>query len=179
MSAVVIDTNVLLVANGSHADVSPQCRQACVERLLARQREGVVVIDDAYRILREYQNKTQPNQPKGVGDVFLKWLLQNVANGQRVHQVSITETGTNEYAEFPDPALQPEFDAPDRKFAAVASAHPDKPPVWQAADSKWLNWWGRLAAKGVRVQFVCPKDASRFYAKKFPGAAAPPFPEDA
>jgi hypothetical protein len=118
MSAVVIDTNVLLVANGSHADVSPQCRQACVERLLARQREGVVVIDDAYRILREYQNKTQPNQPKGVGDVFLKWLLQNVANGQRVHQVSITETGTNEYAEL------------------------------------------RLAAKGVRVQFVCPKDAS-------------------
>ena len=68
MSPAVIDTNVLLVANGSHADVSPQCRMACVSRLLAHQQAGVVVIDDAYRILGEYQNKTRPNQPKGVGD---------------------------------------------------------------------------------------------------------------
>ena len=27
----VIDTNVLLVANGQHADVSPGCVAACVE----------------------------------------------------------------------------------------------------------------------------------------------------
>jgi tetraacyldisaccharide-1-P 4'-kinase len=46
---VVIDTNVLLVANGSHQDVSAPCRAECVARLQARQKAGVVVIDDAFR----------------------------------------------------------------------------------------------------------------------------------
>jgi hypothetical protein len=135
VSPVVIDTNVLLIANGSHQDVSPQCRVECVARLLARQKSGVVVIDDAYRILKEYQHKTKPNQPKGVGNIFLKWLLQNAANGERVHRVAITETAPDEFSEFPDPVLQPLFDAPDRKFAAVAKAHPDKPPVWQRQEA--------------------------------------------
>lgn len=107
MSPVVIDTNVLLIANGSHQDVSPSCRVECITRLLAHQKSGVVVIDDAFRILKEYQHKTKPNQPKGVGDAFLKWLLQNAANGKRVHRVAIIETASDEFAEFPDPALQP------------------------------------------------------------------------
>ena len=176
MNPAVIDTNVLLVANGSHADTSLQCRQACVARLLAHQKDGVVVIDDAYRILGEYQNKTRPNQPKGVGDVFLKWLLQNCANVNRVHRVAISETQPDEFAEFPDLDLQPAFDAPDRKFAAVAHAHPAKPPIWQAADSKWLNWWQHLRACDVHVEFLCPADAQRFYAKKFPRAPVPTLP---
>ena len=80
------------------------------------------------------------------------------------------------YAEFPDAALEPQFDAPDRKFAAVANAHPDKPAVWQAADSKWLDWWPALDVKGVRVDFLCPDDACRFYAKKFPNKPPPKLP---
>ena len=149
---------------------------ACVARLLAHQKDGVVVIDDAYRILGEYQNKTRPNQPKGVGDAFLKWLLQNSATTTRVHQVTIHETQPDEFAEFPDHGLQPTFDAADRKFAAVANAHPEKPPIWQAADSKWLNWWQQLRTCGVHVVFLCPDDAKRFYAKKYPKAPVPPLP---
>jgi hypothetical protein len=176
MSAVVIDTNVLLVANGSHQFVSVPCRVECVTRLQARQKAGVVAIDDAFRILKEYQQKTQPNQPKGVGDAFLKWLLQNVANDRRVHRVSITETASDTFAEFPDAAFQPQFDAPDRKFAAVAHAHPDKPPIWQAADSKWLKWWPQLDVHGVKVTFLCPADSRRFYASKFPKQPVPDLP---
>lgn len=176
MKPVVIDTNVLLVANGSHEAVSGACRIECVSRLQARQKVGVVVVDDAYRILSEYQNKTRPNQPKGVGDVFLKWLLQNLANPVRVHQVSVTETEPKIFAEFPDAALQPLFDADDRKFAAVANAHPDKPPIWQAVDSKWLAWWPILAARGVAVEFLCPADAQGFFRSKFPGEPMPELP---
>lgn len=176
MTAVVIDTNVLLVANGSHPGVSKECRLECIARLQARQQDGVVAIDDARKLLGEYGNKTRPNQPKGVGDVFLKWLLQNQANSSRVHRVSITETAPNTFAEFPDAALQPEFDPPDRMFVAVANAHPDKPPIWQAADSKWLAWWPPLAAQGVVVDFLCPIDASTFYKKKFPGQPVPVLP---
>lgn len=172
----VIDTNVLLVANGQHADVSPGCVAACVERLQAMQSGGVTVIDDGHRILDEYLHKTQANRPKGVGDVFLKWLLRQVANPQRVEQVSLTDTGDQTYAEFPSPALQPRFDPSDRKFAAVAHAHPDKPPIWEAADSKWLDWWPALKACGVQVDFLCPDDTCHFYREKFPHQPLPPLP---
>ena len=171
----VIDTNVLLVANGQHADVSPDCITECVKRLQAIQKQGITVIDDSYRILGEYQHKTSLNPPKGVGDVFLKWLLRQSGTA-RVEQVPLTETTENCYAEFPDPALESIFDAPDRKFAAVAHAHPDKPTIWQAADCKWLDWWPALLAKGVGVDFLCPTDACMFYGNKFPGKSAPQLP---
>jgi hypothetical protein len=171
----VIDTNVLLVANGQHADVSEDCVTECVKRLLAMQQKGIAVIDDSYRILGEYQNKTSLTPPKGVGDVFLKWLLRQAGTAQ-VEQVTLTETAENCFAEFPDPVLEPVFDAPDRKFAAVAHAHPDKPTIWQAADCKWLDWWPALRAKGVEVDFLCPTDACSFYGKKFPGKPVPKLP---
>ena len=177
MSKAVIDTNVLLVANGQHQDVSDDCIAECVRRLQGMQASGVVVIDDAYRVLGEYQHKTSLNPPKGVGDVFLKWLLRNVGNSARVELVRLTETAQDCFAEFPDPALEPLFDAPDRKFAAVAHAHPDKPPIWQAADCKWLDWWPALQLKGADVEFLCPEDACGFYRNKFPGKPQPALPE--
>lgn len=172
----VIDTNVLLVANGQHPDVSPACVSECVRRLQAMEKAGVTVIDDGYRILSEYRNKTSVNPPKGVGDVFLKFLFRNAENTTRVEQVSLTERVTHEFVEFPDRALQLVFDPPDRKFAAVAHAHPDKPVVWQAADCKWLDWWQALHEAGVEVEFLCQDDACGFYRNKFPNKPLPALP---
>lgn len=176
MVRAVIDTNVLLVANGSHEDISDECRKRCIERLLAQKLRGKTVIDDCFHILREYQNKTHPNQPKGVGDVFLKWLLQNQRNGSHVEQVTITEIEANRYEEFPDEELEACFDPPDRKFVAVSNAHPEKPTILQAADCKWLDWWEALADHDVKVEFLCPDDACRFYTAKFPDNAPPSVP---
>lgn len=100
MIRAVIDTNVLLVANEQHADVSTECVTECVRRLQAMEKTGVTVIDDGFRILGEYQNKTSLNPPKGVGDVFLKWLLRQAGNPTRVEQISLTELAENEFAEF-------------------------------------------------------------------------------
>ncbi len=177
MSCAVVDTNVLLVANGKHPDVSPQCVLECIDRLEQLRKVGVVVIDDGYRILSEYQYKTSPNSSQGGGNQFLKWLLRNQANTCRVHRVPLTETADDEFAEFPDPVLQSQFDPPDRKFAAVAHAHPDKPLVWQAADCKWLGWWVALEKQGVKVEFFCPDDVIRFFKQKFPKQAVPPLPD--
>ncbi|QEY59200.1 hypothetical protein FXF61_08485 [Pseudomonas sp. C27(2019)] len=180
MLKVVIDTNVLLVANQQHSDVSAECVAHCIERLQALQSTGVVVIDDGFIILAEYQNKTRINPPRGVGDVFLKWLLRNMGNAQRVEMVSVTQTAIDCYAEFPDQALQAEFDPPDRIFPAVANAHPDKPIIWQAADCKWIDWWPTLAEHAIKVEFLCAADAQRFYKIKFPRqrhVPAPAMPE--
>lgn len=172
----VIDTNVLLVANGQHDDVSADCVAECVRHLQMMQTSGVTVIDDDYRILGEYQHKTRLNPPRGVGDVFLKWLLRH-ADTPRVEQVSLTESAAEQFVEFPDPDLEPLFDAADRKFAAVANAHPEKPEVWQAADCKWLDWWPALKAKDIKIRFLCPHDACSFYRKKFPDRPEPALPD--
>lgn len=177
MMKAVIDTNVLLVANGQHADVSTDCVTECVHRLQAMEKAGVTVIDDGYRILKEYQHRTSLYPPKGVGDVFLKWLLRQAGNPARVELVSLTELAENCFAEFPDPVLEHAFDAPDRKFVAVANAHPEKPSVWQASDSKWLDWWPALRTKGIRVEFLCPDDVCEIYSKKFPSNPFPGLPD--
>ena len=132
----VIDTNVLRVASGQHADVSPGCVSKCVECLRSMQQLGIAVIDDEYRMLGEYLKNPSLLKTNEVGGQFLKWLLQNQSNKSRVEQVSLTETAEHCFREFPDKALEPNFDAPDRKFAAVAHAHPHKPEIWQAADCK-------------------------------------------
>lgn len=178
MMRAVVDTNVVLVANGSHPDVSPDCVIACVDRLQQLMKSGRVVVDDSYRILEEYQHKTSPVKNKRPGDVFLLWVLKNIANGRCVERVALIEVAPDCFDGFPDAALQPQVDAPDRKFLAVAAAaaRPDLPPVWQAADCKWLDWWPQLKAAGVTVEFLCEADVCRFYAKKFPKKPVPQLP---
>lgn len=171
----VIDTNVILVANGQHEDVSNDCIEKCIEELIEA-RKHVTVVDDGYRIIREYLHKTRPNQPKGPGDAFLKWLLNNQNNKSCVEAVRITEQSEHVFEEFPDVDLQNQFDPPDRKFIAVAHAHQDKPSILQAADCKWIDWWQRLADFGLHVRFICKQDVSRFYARKFPERTMPPLP---
>ena len=67
----------------------------------------VVVLDDEYRIIREYQNKTQSRSSKKVGDVFLKWLLRNQGNTHHVETVHIIETNSDHFEEFPDRVYSP------------------------------------------------------------------------
>lgn len=144
----------------------------CVDGLLALREADQIVIDDAYRILSEYQSKTMSTVGRRVGDAFVKWILQNSANATRVLQVPITENEPDSFAEIPD-AVQAVIDPADRKFVAVAAAHAERPPIWQASDCKWLDWLTLLQGVGITLRFLCPQDVRRFYASKFPGKAVP------
>lgn len=165
-SHAVVDTNVLLVANEQHDNVSPEGIIACVERLERLRKGGCVVLDDGFEILREYGHKTKPNTGNRVGDAFLKWLLQNTGNPQYVEQIRIEKHADRGYAEFPDDAELKEFDYTDRKFVAVAIAHPGRPPILQGTDSKWMLWAERLSAYGIQVEFLCPGDVAGFIKRK-------------
>ncbi len=167
MSVRVVDTNVVLVANRQHEDVSPECVTSCTLRLQDIMRNGRLALDDRFLILSEYQHKTQPKRGNRPGDAFVKWALRNRCNPLQVESVSIEEDPARGFVSFPDdPALQ-HFDDPDRKFVAVASAHPDRPPILQAADSKWLGWAPALKACGIEVDFLCQSDIERFHKNKF------------
>ncbi|MCE8037032.1 hypothetical protein [Halomonas sp. MCCC 1A11062] len=179
MRRAVVDTNVLLVANRDHEDVSEECVITCIEAIDSLRRGGVTVIDDEWRILGEYTHKLNPRRGQpGAGDAFLKWLFQRRVDSRYVAEVTVTESADDWFEEFPDHTLQREFDPPDRKFIAVAAADAGNPPILQAADCKWLNWWQPLSIAGVHFRFVCPDDVGRFYSQKFPGQPRPEFPED-
>ncbi|WP_374278162.1 hypothetical protein [Azonexus sp.] len=167
MSKMVVDTNVVLVANGQHADVSPECVSACAIALQAVMRTGILVIDDAFQILLEYQNKTQPKKGNRPGDAFVKWALNNRSNTASITQVPLKKHEQRGFESFPDDIELANFDAPDRKFVAVSAADANHPPIAQAADSKWLDWAPALGRHGIQVEFLCSADIQRFHENKF------------
>ena len=153
----VIDTNVPAVANATDSEF-PACVAACVRHLTSFLACGRLVLDDGWRILREYMGNLHSSGQPGVGDAFLKWALTNQFNPQRCCLVRITPRDgcPTDFAEFPtDPRLR-SFDPSDRKFIAVAVAHPERPPVHQALDRKWWQHRSALRDNGVDVNFLCP-----------------------
>jgi hypothetical protein len=162
----IVDTNVILVANGQHQDVSPPCVATCALKLQSIMSGGRIALDHAFEILLEYQNKTTPKTGNRPCDAFVKWALQNNANAAKCDRVELHPHPERGYESFPDDKRLLKFDPPDRKFVAVAAAHENHPPILQAADSKWLGWAPALSDHGIEVDFLCPGDIQRFHDKK-------------
>jgi hypothetical protein len=125
-----------------------------------------LALDDCFQILLEYLNKTTPKIGNRPGDAFVKWALQNNRNQERVDLVQLTDHPSRGFDAFPDDPALGAFDSSDRKFVAVAVAHAKKPPILQAADSKWLKWAVSLQQHGITVEFLCQDDIARFAAQK-------------
>lgn len=172
----IVDTNVILVANGAHDDVTDECRDACAEMLLALTRGGRVLIDDANEIVDEYLHKSEPHKGQRLGDAFLKWLLNNQGNRNRVERVPLTRTAGGSYAEVDALEVPLTLDPSDLKFVAVAAAANQSTPILQASDSKWLDWWPELSMVGIEVKFLCPDDIARFHRRKYPKRVPPQLP---
>lgn len=122
--------------------------------------EGHVFVNDEGRIVAEYRRNLEARGQPGPGDAFLKWLLTHEWGGVRVTRVAITNEPEDPegYVELPDPPEGVCYDRSDRKFLAVAFAHPDRPPILQSLDSKWWGWRDALAIAGVDLFFLCPDE---------------------
>jgi hypothetical protein len=153
----VIDTNVLIAANGRDCpQVTPVCQMNTASYLRGIIENGTVILDNRWLILNEYKKKVNPSGQPGIGDVFLKWVLTNRGNPQRCEFVTIHPRDENNFAEFPiDPDLE-KFDKSDRKFVAVALVHPEHPPVINAVDTDWRDFYEPLKKHGLTLQFLCP-----------------------
>lgn len=157
---IVVDTNVPVVANGKSEQASPKCVRNCAVRLRQLTKKGKLVLDDRWLILREYMANLRSSGQPGSGDAFLKWVLSNYRNPRFCELVQITPKDSSEtdFEEFPsDPALS-NFDATDKKFVAVALAHPDKPPILQAVDTEWWEMREPLGVAGITIDFLCEND---------------------
>ncbi len=161
MSCYVVDTNVAVTANGKADHASDDCRSAAIDALL-RVRNGKIAMDDADLILSEYRHYRSPKGQPGVGDQFMRWLVQNQANPLRCEKVAITPLeGPPWFEEFPDDPDLAGFDRSDRMFAAVALSNPSSPPVVNAVDRDWWEFREALERNGVVIEFLCPDEMER------------------
>lgn len=169
-AVVVVDTNVPIAASGRSEQASSECVLACQEAILnVLQDHTRLALDEGGRIIQEYRQNLSPSGQPGLGDQFLKWVFTNQANPERCELVTITakDGARADFEEFPGGSGLDDFDPSDRKFVAVANAHPEKPPILQALDSKWWGWREALHSAGITVDFLCPDDVKATYEKKF------------
>ena len=157
MKAVVIDTNVLIVANGRSKQADEDCVLACVDAL-GEARTGVVLLDDMGRILNEYMGRLSFRGQPGAGDAFFKWLFDRQADPRHCKCVRITPKSGDEedFKEFPDDPKLAGFHRKDRKFVAVARASRRSPRILNAVDRDWWDFREALKVNDVLVQFLCP-----------------------
>ena len=163
----LLDTNVPVLANGTDNVELTTVADECIDVVMDIVRRGGLVLDAGDRIFDEYRaNLSLAGQP-GVGDLFMKWVHENRWNDTQCCRVAVTCTdeANQTFAEFPTSGGLAEFDRSDRKFVAVANAHPKKPPIVEAVDYKWWGWKGVLAEAGVSVLFVDDAAAEAGYAK--------------
>lgn len=171
MDAVIIDTNVMVVANGKTA--APQARCKCIIRCRARLAEifrgtEMILLDDKKRMIQEYKNNLNA-KGRGHGDRFWQELVRRMwrqeEEQEKVISVHITPLAGNgtDFEEFPnDDASLKDFHKKDRKFVAVALVYQrdsgQESPILKAEDSGWEEFRSALAAHGVQVDSICEED---------------------
>ena len=186
MPAVIIDTNVIVVANteiredengklaavGMADHATPDCIITCQKRLTQIRRGSTkVVLDDNGRLTREYRRyvkdpRQRPPQQRRAGDLFWAWLMQNQLMSEKCTMVHITPSQGNgtEFEEFPADAALNDFDKDDRKFIAVAIAYArdyqQTASILQAVDTKWEDFIEALQRHGVEVEWICEVEST-------------------
>lgn len=168
MSAFVVDVNVAIVANGNE---SPQanlaCMSACVSALQDIVANGMVVLDDGMRILKEYQRYLSPAGQPGLGDAFMRWVWENQCVAEKCERVALTLIGgvEDKFHQFPKDANLKGFDRSDRKYVAVALTSQKNPEILNAVDTDYWNHRIALRKNGVRLRFLCPQNMQKFNRK--------------
>ena len=154
----VVDTNVLVVANGRATQVDQTCQLSCVEELARLTREEVVCVDDRGLIMREYERRTSDRGQAGPGTVFFKQVWQKMGDKERVSLVQV-EPADSEGRDFTDPVLPPNNLKKDAKFLAVAFKA--GAVIVNASDSDWNEHLELTERLGVAVRQLCPEHATR------------------
>lgn len=152
----IVDTNVAVVANGKSPQADLLCVRACVEQLLSIQRNGKIVLDEAWEVIREYRDNLSEHGQPGMGDAFFLWVLQNWKNPNicELYALAIEDHEPREFIAFPKTSALAGFDPADKKFVALAVVA--QAPIYTAVDPGFWDYKEALAAHNISVEFVCP-----------------------
>lgn len=149
----VVDTNVLISANGRDTHSDGPCRLACARELQSIRYESMVYVDDKGLIFGEYRNRLNFSGEPGVGDAFFKYIHENQFADSRVKRVRITPNCDENrgFDELPENGL----DRSDRKFLAVAVVA--NASILNATDSDWHENQALLDDMPVVIRQLCPQ----------------------
>lgn len=148
----VVDSNVLIAANGKTDQANDACVDRCVDILVEVSRESSLALDDDNEILNEYSRYCNYSGQPGVGDRFFLWAHRN--QHTTCLRVPLTPHEHRGYEEFPDTPDLAKFDPSDRKFVATALGCTPVATIY-AVDSDWSHSASALAAVGVTVKELC------------------------
>jgi hypothetical protein len=125
------------------------------------------VLDETNLILKEYKDQrlSFSGQP-GFGDAFFKWVFDNQADQRRCERVQIHPRDDGTFDESPNAPELEGFDRGDRKFVAAALASPSSPPILNAVDSDWWDYYDVLSRHGLKIEFLCPEQFERREVKR-------------
>lgn len=157
MTTFVVDTNVLVAANGdpdkNGERPDPECERKCVRRLRQIVDTGTVAIDYQYAICREYGrhvgDRSQRGREPKPGDVFFKQVV-----GRRCRVLEVSASPGEDESWGIEALRESSFDPSDRKFLAVAVAA--NGVVINATDNDWHESQGLMERLGLEVEEVCP-----------------------
>jgi hypothetical protein len=160
MTDVIVDTNVIVVANGQNSVVVEDCVSACSTFLTNVVAHDVVLMDKGDDILIEYLRAIKRERPHQLGARFLFHVLVHKENTKYVRLVNL-EKNADQFIDFPtDPQLNG-FDLADWKFAALARK--TGVAVTNATDSDWANFRAPLKANAIEVNFLCGCDPNTWF----------------
>lgn len=159
MKAVVVDTNVPIVANGRDTHASSACRLIGIDFLEDLVAKGRIAIDDRGVIFEQYKSYLSFSGQPGVGDLFFKHVFDNMYVSERVERVVVEPIADDrrQFAEFPVDAELASFDRADKVFVAVARATPRNRDIVNATDGGWAAHRVPLLRHGVAVVELCPE----------------------
>lgn len=157
MTTSIVDTNVLVVANGVNAQANAEPNRACVlttiDALTDIKDRRTLLLDADGEILDEYRKHSNYSGQPGVGDQFFRWAHQNAPT---LASVSLTPHSGRRYAEFPGDQALVSFDYDDRVFVAAAIAGPKPNRILNAVDSDYSLNAVALSNAGIAVEELCP-----------------------
>ncbi len=150
----VVDTNVFVWVDKPIADVKTTAELDCIQSCRDWLRDFIsrdcrLVIDNQYRILKEYRRNIRRD---GRASELLKLLESQPLNRLVALVVAFDE---NNKAVVPESVMSVDDDD-DRLFVAVALAHNPIPPIVDATDTDWEKAREALTAVGIVVKELCP-----------------------
>ena len=93
MRYAVIDTNVLVVADGGTDHADDRCRRTAAKALQRVEQEKSLVLDEGREILREYSRNVDPVREPGVGSLFFVWAVSSFKDHRLVSLASDPDLG--------------------------------------------------------------------------------------
>ena len=131
--AVIVDTNVAVVANGQSPQASSNSIDTCIYRIEAIIRgEEKLVLDNGWIILGEYLRNLRSSGEPGAGDRLLRWILANKDRLCDLVPITPVDGAENEFEEFPDDSALNGFRSQMiGNLSRLHVAHPERPPILQ------------------------------------------------